>query len=120
MSKILIVDDSPDLLNVLSWILEKNGFSCVTTYYRQGLFSQLARFIPSMIFLDVNLSDDDGRNICRSLKQNPETKNIPVIMCSGDHSLLENYEAYEADACLKKPFDTKTILHTIAGIGKKV
>jgi DNA-binding response OmpR family regulator len=119
MPKILIVDDSPDLLNVLSWILEKNGFSCVTTYYRQGLFSQLARFIPSMIFLDVNLSDDDGRNICRKIKENPETKDIPVIMCSGDHSLLENFESYQADACLKKPFDTETILKTIAGIRMK-
>jgi len=119
MPKILVVDDSPDLLNVLSWILQKNGFQCITTYYREGMFSQLEKFIPAMIFLDIKLGDDDGRTICKLFKSNPQTKDIPVILCSGDHSLLENFESYHADACLKKPFDTSTILRTIEGIVQK-
>lgn len=119
MSKILVVDDSPDLLNLFYWVLQKRGYDCVTTYNKQGLFYQLSLFTPSLIILDVNLKGDDGRDICMEIKSNPVTKDIPVIICSGRHDLLNNYETFLADDFLKKPFEISTVVKKIDKILNK-
>ncbi|MEP7165672.1 MAG: response regulator [Ferruginibacter sp.] len=119
MSKILIVDDSPDMLTVFNWLLHKRGYDCVTTYYKKGIFNQLAKFTPSLIILDVNLIGEDGREICMEIKSNPETKKVPVIICSGNHDLLANYEEYLADDYLEKPFEINTVIKKIEHVLNK-
>ena len=110
MSKILLVDDSSDLLNVFPWILKKRGYDCVTTYYKDGLFYQLTKFTPSIIIIDVKLDAEDGRELCRSIKEDPVTKNIPVIICSGDPYLLENFKECLADDFLEKPLQINDVI----------
>ncbi len=116
MAKILIVDDSTDLLQIFHWMLQKKGYDCVTTYYKEGLFVKLEKLTPSLVILDVNLHGEDGRNICKQIKENPQTKDIPVILCSGDHELLKDYKACKADDFLEKPFDTNTVVQKIEAI----
>lgn len=116
MAKILIVDDSTDLLNIFYWMLQKKGYDCVTTYYKEGLFDKLSKLTPSLVILDVNLSGEDGRNICSQIKSDPQTMQIPVILCSGNHELLKDYKACGADDFLEKPFEISTVVQKIEAI----
>jgi DNA-binding response OmpR family regulator len=119
MAKILIVDDSSDMLNVFQWLLKKKGYDSVTTYSKDGLFYKLGKFTPSMIILDCKLIGENGREICRQIKQDPTTKDIPVILCSGDHYLLNDLDECMADDFLQKPFEVKIVIEKIDTILKQ-
>jgi two-component system phosphate regulon response regulator PhoB len=118
MAKILIVDDSEPLLTLLSEILIKDGFEVETAISRQELVHVLLSTAPDLILLDVRLSGDDGRKICRDLKANSMYKNIPVILLSGSHELLESFADYNADDIVEKPFDMTVILEKITALLK--
>ena len=113
MLKILIVDDSPDLLNILNWSLKRCGYSCETAYYRKGLLRNISTTVPALILMDVNLDAEDGRQLCLELKENPLTKTIPVILCSARHELLHNFKSFLADDFIEKPFEMKLLVSKI-------
>lgn len=113
MSQILLVDNCLDFLNVLNWTFQKSGISCSTAYYRQGLYNELLKYTPSLIMIDINLDEDDGRKICRELKTDSKTRDIPVILCSGNYELLSEYKSFLADDFIQKPFEIKTAMKKI-------
>ncbi|MFT3910948.1 MAG: response regulator [Ferruginibacter sp.] len=110
MSKILLVDDSPDFLDIFHWSLKRKGYLCETAYYRERIFDKLTKFSPQLIIMDINLPGDDGRYICRDIKENKVTMHIPVILCSARHDLLTEHAAFLADDFIEKPFETSAIL----------
>jgi CheY-like chemotaxis protein len=113
MKKILLIDDDPDVQTVLKITLQQQGF-CVETASRKGeALQKLAAEQPSLILLDVLLSGDDGRELCREIKAMPATKDIPVIMFSGHPSAGVQYEAWGADDFIAKPFNTPTLLEKL-------
>jgi DNA-binding response OmpR family regulator len=114
MAKILIVDDSEALVTMLSQILSKEGFEVDSVFSRQELVLNLLSATPDLILMDVRLSGDDGRKICRDLKSNSSYKNIPIILLSGSHELLQSFEDYNADDMIEKPFDMQAILQKIS------
>jgi DNA-binding response OmpR family regulator len=118
MSQILLIDDSSDLLNILNWSLHRKGYTCSTAYYRAGIMYELSRVIPSLIIMDINLGNDDGRKICRGIKKNPATRHIPVILCSGNHELLLNYKSCLADDFIEKPFAIDEVIMKIENLIK--
>src|SRR6188768_2528335 len=115
MPRILIVDDSSDLLNILNWSLQRKGFSCSTAYYKAGIFNSLSKpkLLPALIIMDIDLNGDDGRKICMEIKENPGTKNIPIILCSGNHELLKGFRDYQADDFIEKPFEIHNVVEKI-------
>ena len=82
--KILVVDDDPDILDALQFMLEDAGYEVKTT--EKGEYAENLRDtnggLPDVIILDVLLSGKDGRIICQKLKSQQETKRIPIIMIS--------------------------------------
>ena len=113
MAKILIVDDSEALVAMLSEILKKEGFEVDAVFTKKEMIFYLLSSTPDLFLLDVRLSGDDGRKICRDLKANSLYKNIPVILLSGSHELLESFTDFNADATIEKPFDMNVILEKI-------
>lgn len=116
MAKILIVDDSEPLVALLSEILVKDGFGVETATSRKELVLILLSTVPDLILLDVRLSGDDGRKICRDIKANSLYKNVPIILLSGSHELLESFSEYNADDIIEKPFDMNVILEKIRAL----
>ncbi len=114
MAKILIVDDSEALVTMLSEILTKESFEVDSVFSRQELVLNLLAATPDLILMDVRLGGDDGRKICRDLKANSSYKNIPIILLSGSHELLESFADYNADDMIEKPFDMQAILKKIS------
>ena len=116
-SKILIVDDSPDLLDALMIFLQDKSYLISTANSKELLQTELKRFKPDVIILDVFIMNmGDGREICRVIKSNTETMNIPVILMSANYQALENFEQCYADAIVEKPFNLKTLLEKIESV----
>lgn len=116
MKHILLLDDNVDSLDVLKWSLQRSGYTCSTTYYRQGLFYSLSKSKaqPSLIIMDVNLGADDGREICYKIKSGEETKYIPVMLCSGNDEMLINFKSFLADDIIHKPFNMPEMMEKIS------
>ena|SRR5215212_3075665 len=109
-STILIVDDDPGTLNIMSLILQNAGYTVETDQY--GSLS-LNENPPDLILLDSNLGIMDGATICREIKSNERTKNIPVIMISAMHDIQRICAEANADNYLSKPFGINQLLSLI-------
>lgn len=110
MAKILLIDDDPDVRHVMSAMLAKEGYDVETASKKEEALQKLAAEPPSLILLDVLLSGEDGRDLCREIKTREHTKNIPVIMLSGHPGAAQQVESYGADDFIAKPLNTELLL----------
>ena len=113
MSKIVIVDDSRDLLEVLKYFLEEKGYEVETATKEQDLISLVRSFSPDLIMLDIYLQSEDGREICKELRKNEETKYLCILMFSASSKALTDYKEYGADGYIEKPFGLHDIVEKI-------
>ncbi len=124
-NKILILDDNHEVLNSLSMFLEKASYKVCTVTSSDMLYSELKRFKPNLIILDVYIKGvDEGRKICKIIKSEVSTSHIPVILMSVSSKGLENFKDCQADAVIGKPFNiamlTAQIKALVVDIGKDV
>jgi CheY-like chemotaxis protein len=81
--KILIVEDNPDLVDVLQMILEHLGYESVTATNSEQALSMATSQPPDLILLDVSRPQLDGLAAARLIRQNPKTHSIPIIALTG-------------------------------------
>ena len=105
MFKILVIDDDVDLLFLGSSLLRQKGFDVFSLAKTDNLFYSIELFKPDLILLDVKLGDQDGRNICRQLKENSGTNSIKVILYSAFPETSVEYVKYGADDFIVKPYE---------------
>jgi DNA-binding response OmpR family regulator len=103
MERILVVDDEPDILQLISLCLSTKGYEVKTAKSKQEFFNLLISYTPDLIILDVMLGNDNGRDICKEIKA-AQHKHIPIILYSAVPTFLDNYEECNADDILHKPF----------------
>jgi DNA-binding response OmpR family regulator len=114
MKKIMVVDDEKDLLALVKGYLKRAGYDvAVTTSCKEGE-DILASFKPNLIFLDINVGSEDGRQMCKQIKSLAEHKHIPIVLISANDDLLGTYKEYDADSFLKKPFQPSQLLEVAA------
>ena len=113
MSKILVVDDDPDILTVVQIVLSMNNFKVQTLSKSDDIARSIKTFVPELILLDIALAGADGREICKQLKNSNETKHIPVILFSAHHHPGKSIEDCKADGFISKPFETSHLVETI-------
>lgn len=114
MAKILLIDDDPDVRQVMSLLLKKEGYEVDTASRKEEALEKLATAMPSLILLDVLLSGADGRQLCKEIKASEKTRSIPVIMFSGHPGAALQFEMYGADDFIAKPFNTNMLLEKLA------
>lgn len=117
MSKILVIDDDNDLLEVMHSLLSNKGFEVETDSNWESALDKIGAFKPQLIILDVFLSGIDGLEICKKLKSQPETRQIPILIFSAYPRVAEKaiYE-YEADDFIAKPFELNDLIQKVHGI----
>ncbi len=114
MSRILVVDDNKDILQIVEIILKNYGFEVMVTPNGEETFSKTDSFNPELILMDVFLSEGlDGRVICKNLKSNPQTKNIPIIMFSAQTKMDDAFHVCQADDFIAKPFEVVDLISKI-------
>jgi PAS domain S-box-containing protein len=112
-TKILVVDDTLDLLDLYSVWLKDAGYKVVPAASGAACLRLVTEELPDLVLLDVMLPDIDGIEVCKAIKSNEQTAAIPVINVSGRLTSAENAaEGLEAgaDGYLTKPFEARTLL----------
>ena len=119
MNKVLIIDDDLDILTLVKMTLDLNGFNVKGESNWEGIDSIIKKFEPDLILLDISLGGADGRDICKKLKSQNDTQDIPVILFSANLEMENSFAQYNAQAFISKPYELnyflKTIRSTIAG-----
>ena len=111
--KILVLDDDLDILAVVQLLFKRKGFDVMAISRWEDVYERVDSFQPNVILLDVLLSGNDGRDICKVLKKKSSTKAIPVILFSANPSLGKTASDYLADDFVQKPFEVDDLLNTI-------
>lgn len=117
--KIVIVDDDEGILEAFTAMLESENYNVSGYSNGDSLLKISKEKMPTLIILDVLLSGQDGREICKQLKQNPETKKIPIIMISAHPSIEKSVQECGADDFIKKPFEMDDMLKKVSKYVKK-
>ncbi|WEA00798.1 response regulator [Mucilaginibacter sp. SJ] len=112
MRRILAVDDDKDILEIIKYILEDSGYEVDTLTEGRNLFDRIKQHEPDLILLDIMLGNLDGRELCKTLKNQQETKNIPVILISASHN-PGTLSQGSPDDFIAKPFDIDVLLNSI-------
>lgn len=111
MSKILVVDDDNDIREIIMTILEMEGFAVTGLNNWSEVIQTVHGQRPDVVLLDVMLGDADGLEICQSLKDDPETRAIPVMIVSASHGYRQPGQPdCDADEYLRKPFDIQDLV----------
>jgi len=113
--KILIIDDLPDNLRLLSNTLKEQGYQvrCAKSGYMALM--AVEGYKPDLILLDIKLPDIDGYQVCKQLKENTRTREIPVIFLSALNDILYKTRAFAAGGVdyISKPFQIAEVLTRI-------
>ncbi len=110
MKKILVVDDDPDILQIVKYILTQHGFDVQTHSTGLDLSEVVMSYDPNLILLDIRLPGKLGTQLCKELKQ---MYDIPIILFSAHSDERKSFEKWNADAFIQKPFDIDHLVNTI-------
>ncbi len=112
---IIVVDDNPDITNVVKVTLESVGHQIICAHSGEELFRQLAGLKPDLIFLDIMMPRMDGFEVLKRLKSAPETSTIPVILLTAKGQYEDILKGYKegADYYIPKPFISAHLLTAI-------
>jgi len=113
MKKILVVDDDTDILLLLKAKLSATGYNVTTTTSCTEGLNVFYTSLPDLVLLDINVGSEDGREMCRSIKQQADYEHIPVILISANPEALKLYADYGATAAVDKPFELNHLLDLI-------
>jgi two-component system phosphate regulon response regulator PhoB len=118
MASILIIEDEPDLRDVLEYNLRQAGHETVTAG-RAGDGLRLARQrLPDLVILDLMLPDRPGTDVCRELRGDPTTRHVPVMMLTARAEEIDRVVGFElgADDYVTKPFSMRELLLRVAAL----
>ncbi len=115
---ILIVDDEEDVLELVRYNLDKNGYKSQTATSGEEAIEKAHAKLPELIILDIMLPGIDGLETCRRLKKDPKTEKIPIIMLTakGEESDIITGLEIGADDYITKPFSPKVLIARVRRI----
>jgi two-component system, OmpR family, alkaline phosphatase synthesis response regulator PhoP len=125
LRKVLVIDDEPDLVEMIRMALERM-FKVITAFNGKEGIAKARADRPDVIVLDVMMPEKDGFTACRELKEDPETASIPILILTGvaEHFGRTKYHRMagleiEAEDFIPKPVDPNELLRRVAALLKK-
>jgi CheY-like chemotaxis protein len=114
-TRVLVVDDEEDTLNLLKMILEISGYEPVTTLNSVEAISIAETSKPNVALLDIMMPKLNGFTLCKMMRENPNTRSLPVIFVTAYNALDLEERRVEAgaDLVLAKPIDMDSLVQTI-------
>lgn len=115
MSKILVVEDSVSQREMISDLLRKSGLDVMVASDGVDALEKIQGFCPDLVVLDIVMPKMNGYEVCRRLKADPKTQNVPVVMCSSKGEEFDRYWGMKqgADAYIAKPFQPTELVGTV-------
>ncbi|MEI8190238.1 MAG: response regulator, partial [candidate division NC10 bacterium] len=117
-AKILIVDDEENVLRMLGYALESEGHVVVTAQTGKDALAQVEAERPALIILDRMLPDISGVEVCRQLRGQSGTSDLPIIMLSAQAQVADRISGLKAgaDEYVTKPFDSDELVARVGGL----
>jgi two-component system, chemotaxis family, response regulator PixH len=118
LSTALIVEDSLTEQAILSSCLQQGGLNVLTAFNAEEALAKINSHKLDVIIIDIVLPDRSGFEICRDLKAEAETSNIPIVICSTKGGEMDKFWGMKqgANAYLVKPIDQEELVRTVKGL----
>ncbi|MGC9325280.1 MAG: response regulator [Desulfomonilia bacterium] len=118
---IAVIDDEPDILNLVDLHLKKASYSVDTFLTSRSFMKYLQSRTPDLIILDLMLPDDDGFDVCRRLKSDPRYSSIPIIMLTAKGHERDRITGLEigADDYVIKPFSPGELVARVRAVMRR-
>jgi two-component system alkaline phosphatase synthesis response regulator PhoP len=116
--RILVVDDEEDLLELIQYNLNKEGYRVTTVSTGEAALREARQSLPDLVVLDLLLPNVDGLNVCKTLKADPKTQHIPIVMLTAKTEEVDVVTGLElgADDYMTKPFSPRVLLARIRSV----
>jgi two-component system phosphate regulon response regulator PhoB len=110
--KILVVDDEPDALELIQYNLKASGYDVVTAADGDEAIKKARSTHPALVILDVMLPEIDGLEVCKTLRREPATSTVPIIMLTAKAAEIDRVLGLElgADDYVTKPFSPRELV----------
>ena len=117
-AKILVVDDEPDALELIEYNLRGAGYQVFTAANGSQALELARRHLPDALVLDLMLPEVDGIEVCKTLRRNPDTAEIPILMLTAKADEIDRVIGLEvgADDYVTKPFSPRELVLRIKNI----
>lgn len=114
-SRILVVDDEPEIHTVLGKLLSKEGYTVESAYSADEAYKAVADAHPALIILDIMMPRVSGIEVCNKLKSDPATKGILILIVSARDAQDDRIEGltHGADDYVSKPFHLRSLVRKI-------
>ncbi|MGC2061965.1 MAG: response regulator [Thermodesulfovibrionales bacterium] len=116
--KILVVDDEPDIVELVSYNLKKEGFEIVSALDGEEALTKIKNHTFDFVILDLMLPGIQGIELCRILRNDPKTKNLPIIMLTAKGEEIDRILGLEigADDYMAKPFSPRELVARVKAV----
>ncbi len=114
--KVMIVDDDPDIVEIIKLVIQDAGYETVEVYGGKECLYKLEDIKPDLILLDIMMPDLDGYEVHRKIKENEETANIPVIAVTAKTQALDKMiglHISKMEGYITKPFGKKELIDKV-------
>jgi len=113
--KVLLVDDEPNILVALEFLMEQQGYSVRTSYNGISALRAIENELPDIIILDVMMPEMDGFEVAKTVRDNPACGDIPIVFLTAKGTQEDKWKGYESggEVYLIKPFDNDELVNTI-------
>jgi two-component system response regulator VicR len=118
-NKIMVVDDEPDVVDLVKLVLESDGFSVVTAYSGKEALDKIDQEMPDLVLLDIMMPQMDGWEVYSRIRANPKTKDIPVAMLTAKSQSIDKMiglHVVKVDDYITKPFGRSELLERVKRI----
>jgi DNA-binding response OmpR family regulator len=107
LATILVADDDPEIVGLLSLRLARSGYRVLTASDGQAALDQAVTEMPALVILDVMMPQKSGWEVARALRQDPQTRELKILMLTAIGQQVNEMTSplYGADAYLDKPFE---------------
>ena len=118
---VLIVDDERDLRTLLDFNLQKAGWRTAQAETGAEALSRARSLKPTVVVLDLNLPDVSGMDVCRLLRADPETRELPILMLTARSAEEDRVQGFElgADDYLAKPFSVRELVLRVEAVSRR-
>jgi twitching motility two-component system response regulator PilH len=121
VTSVLVVEDSPPQREMITNLLKENGMEVTTANDGVEALEQIKGFRPDIVVMDIVMPRMNGYELCRHLKRDPQTKEVPVVMCSTKGEDFDRHWGMKqgADAYIAKPFQPQELIGTVKQLLRK-
>ncbi|MCK2166889.1 MULTISPECIES: response regulator transcription factor [Thalassospira] len=113
--KVLIAEDEETIVESLSFLMEKEGYDVSVATDGQMAIAMIVRDLPDMVLLDVMMPGCDGFDVVRAVRENPQTRPVPIMMLTAKTREVDRRKGLElgVDDFVTKPFSTRDVVSRV-------